>query len=408
MPRLYGLNIQTVNVSQIIHQKTDEVFPEIVRHYRYLHQHPELSYQEENTARYIVAFLDTEGIPYRSNIGGYGILAWIKGEKSESGKTIAFVADMDALPVQEQNDVEYKSATDGVMHACGHDAQSAALMGAVKIVHSLKSEFAGTALFVFQPGEEKSPGGADLMLKDGVFRDFTPDFIVKQHAYIDLPAGTIGFQSGTIMASADEVHIRVKGQGGHGALPHELNDTVLAASNIVVAMQQLVSRRRNPFNPMVLSLGKFIANGATNVIPDKVTLAGSMRCMDEEERRKMLRLIPQIAESTAAAYGCSCKIDLPDGYPCVISDEVVTEKVCSAAIEFLGEKNVCEFPKRMTADDFGFFTQQYPCCYYRFGVAEENKKPGALHSGTFLIKEEALRTASGTFVFIALQYLTEN
>lgn len=397
-----------MNISQKIQQLDDDFFFEIIHHYRYLHQHPELSYQEKNTARYIEAFLNAEGISYRSDIGGYGILAWVKGEKGDRGNTIAFVADMDALPVQEQNEVEYKSVNDGVMHACGHDAQSAAMMGAAKIVHSLKGEFAGTALFVFQPGEEKSPGGADLMLKDGVFRDFVPDFIVKQHAYIDLPAGVIGFQTGTIMASADEVHIQVKGQGGHGALPHELNDTVLAASNMIVAMQQLVSRRRNPFDPMVLSFGKFIANGATNVIPDKVTLAGSMRCMDETERRKMLRLIPQIAGSTAAAYGCTCEVELPDGYPCVISDEKITGKVRRAAVEFLGDKCVSEFPKRMTADDFGFYTQHYPCCYYRFGVAGKNQKPGALHSGTFLIQEDALKTASGMFAFIALNYLTEN
>ena len=174
------------------------------------------------------------------------------------------------------------------MHACGHDSHTASLMGAIKIVHSLRSEFGGTALFVFQPGEEKSPGGADLMLKDGLFRDFTPDFIIKQHAYVDLSAGKVAFQTGKVMASADEIHVKVIGQGGHGALPHELNDTVLAASSIIVALQQVVSRRRNPFQPMTLSFGKFIADGATNVIPSEVVLAGSLRCMDETERQKCL------------------------------------------------------------------------------------------------------------------------
>jgi hippurate hydrolase len=329
-------------------------------------------------------------------------MARVTGEKKGDGRCIAFVADMDALPVKEENEVDYRSRNEGVMHACGHDAQTAALMGAAKIVHSLRNHFAGTVLFLFQPGEEQSPGGADLMLKDGVFRDYTPAFIVKQHAYIDLPAGTVGFQTGTIMASADEVHIRVKGQGGHGALPHELNDTVLAASQIVVAMQQLVSRRRNPFNPMVLSFGKFIANGATNVIPGEVILAGSMRCMQEEERHKMLQLIPQIATSTANAYGCTCVTALPEGYPCVICDVKVTDEIRSRAIAFLGEEKVSQFPQRMTADDFGFFTQHYPCCYYRFGVAEERRKPGALHSSTFLIDERSLLTAAGLFAFIAV------
>lgn len=194
----------------------------------------------------------------------------------------------------------------------------------------------------------------------------------------------------------------MKGQGGHGALPHELNDTVLAASQIVVAMQQLVSRRRNPFNPMVLSFGKFIANGATNVIPGEVILAGSMRCMQEEERRRMLQLIPQIAGSTANAYGCTSEVVLPEGYPSVFSDIKVTEEIRSRAITYLGGEKVSVFPQRMTADDFGFFSQRYPCCYYRFGVAEEKRKPGALHSATFLIDEKSLLTSAGLFAFITV------
>ncbi len=394
-----------MNLKQTIKEQADAIFPEIIRHYRHLHQHPELSYHEVETAKYIADFLAAEGIPYRANIGGHGILAWVKGEKPGDGKTIAFVADMDALPVHEANDVPYKSRTEGVMHACGHDSHTASLMGAAKIVHAMRNEFSGTALFVFQPGEEQSPGGADLMLKDGVFRDFAPDFIVKQHAYVDLPAGTVAFQTGTVMASADEVHIKVMGQGGHGALPHELNDTVLAASNIIVALQQIVSRRRNPFQPMTFSFGKFIADGATNVIPSEVMLAGSLRCMDEEERRKMLTLIPSIIESTAAAFGCTCQIRMPDGYPCTVSHAEITEKVRLQAIEFLGKANVSEYPKRMTAEDFGFFSQQYPCCFYRFGVANENGTCGKLHSSSFLIDEKALLTSSSLFAFIALNSL---
>jgi len=390
---------------ELIKQKTEEIFPEVVQHYRWLHRHPELSYQEKETAAYIAGFLRREGISFKTGIGGDGMLAVVKGEMEENGKCVAFVADMDALPVQEQNDIPYKSLHDGVMHACGHDAQAASLMGAVKMVHALRSRFAGTALFVFQPGEERSPGGAYLMLEDGVFSDHHPDFIVKQHAYTDLPAGMVGFHAGTIMASADEVHIKVKGQGGHGALPHELNDTVLAASQIIVAMQQLVSRRANPFHPMVLSFGKFIADGATNVIPGEVTLAGSLRCMQEVDRQRMLQLIPQIAHDTAAAYGCSCDVDLPQGYPSVISDEQITARMRTIAATFLGEAKVSEFPKRMTADDFGFFSQRYPCCYYRFGVAGEKGRLGPLHSDTFLIDEQALRASTGLPVYLALNSL---
>lgn len=390
---------------ELIRQKTEDIFPEVVQHYRWLHQHPELSYGEKETAAHIAGFLRREGISFKEGIGGEGILATIKGEMEGDGKCMAFVADMDALPVQEQNDVPYKSVYHGVMHACGHDAQAASLMGAVKMVYSLRNRFAGTALFVFQPGEERSPGGACLMLQEGLFSEHNPDFIVKQHAYTDLPAGMVAFHEGTIMASADEVHIKVKGQGGHGALPHELNDTVLAASQIIVAMQQLVSRRIDPFHPMVLSFGKFIANGATNVIPGEVILAGSLRCMQEEDRHRMLQLIPQVAAATAAAYGCSCEVNLPPGYPSVLSNEQITARIRMMTAEFLGERKVSEFPKRMTADDFGFFSQRYPCCYYRFGVAGEKGRMGPLHSATFLIDEQALKTSVAMAAWLTLNSL---
>ena len=380
----------------------DELFPEVVKHYQYLHQNPELSHQEKNTNDYITRFLDAEGIPYRNNIGGYGILAHVRGSAFESKRTIAFCADMDALPIQEENDVPYKSINKKVMHACGHDAQTASLMGAAKLVNRYRKGFGGNVLFVFQPSEEQSPGGADLMLKDGVFRDYNPEFIVKQHAYVDIPTGKVAFQTGAIMASADEVHIKVKGQGGHGALPHELNDTVLAASNIIVAMQQIVSRRRNPFKPMVLSFGKFIADGATNVIPDQVILAGSLRCMEEEERKKMLEIIPQVAKSTAEAYGCTCEVTIPEGYPCTNSVEEITEMVKSVATKLIGEENVVTFPKRMTADDFGFFTDKYKACYYRFGVTGK-RETGRLHTSTFLIDEESLRVSTSLFTLFAIE-----
>lgn len=399
-----------MNMTVMIEDSVDDIFHEIVHHYRYLHQHPELSYNEKNTSQYICQFLEFEDIPFRNGIGGTGILAWIKGEKEEgviqsSVPVVGFVADMDALPVSEENNISFKSENEGIMHACGHDAQSASLMGAAKILNKFRNEFTGTALLIFQPGEEKSPGGAYLMLEDGVFNDFRPDYIVKQHAYVDLPTGNVGFQSGTIMASADEIHITVKGQGGHGALPHELNDTVLAASNIVIAMQQIVSRRKNPFSPMSLSFGKFIANGATNVIPSEVYLAGSLRCMNETERQNMLHIIPDIIKSTANAYGCTCDVNIPDGYPSTYSDAEITSKMREMAISFLGDERVTDFPKRMTADDFGFFTQQYPCCYFRFGVSGVNNDCGKLHSSTFLIDEEALKTSVGLFTCLAFNSL---
>lgn len=397
-----------MSVSELVHQFASQFHAEVVSHYRYLHQHPELSFQEENTANYVASFLKKEGISHKTHIGGYGILAWIDGTAvtpTKLSRTVALVADMDALPVHEANDVLFKSCVEGVMHACGHDSHTAALMGAVKITKELSNTFCGRILFVFQPGEERSPGGADLMLKDGLFDNDNPELIVKQHAYIDLPAGDIAFQTGTVMASADEVHIKVRGQGGHGALPHELNDTVLAASNIIIALQQIVSRRRNPFEPMTLSFGKFIADGATNVIPSELVMAGSLRCMNEDERQKMLGIIPNVITSTAEAYGCTAEVNMPDGYPCTVSHPEQTEMVKQSAITLLGEAHVTEYPKRMTAEDFGFYTQHYPCCFYRFGVSSPHAKCGKLHSPTFLIDESSLLTASAMLAFSGIDYL---
>lgn len=386
----------------IVTRKVDEYHPDTVIAYKHLHQYPELSFQEKNTSLYVEKQLQKCGVQYKGNIGGYGILAWIEG-KNPTARTIALRADMDALPIKELNEIDFKSQNEGVMHACGHDTHTASLLGAVRIINEMKNQFSGTVLFIFQPGEEKHPGGASLMLKDGIFDTYKPDIIIAQHAYIDYPTGVVGFQPGTVMASADEVHIRIKGCGGHGAIPHELNDTVLAASQLVVAMQQVVSRRSNPFKPCVLSFGKFIADGATNIIPNTVTLAGSLRCMDEDERYKLKPIIRNIAIHTAQAYGCECDIDIYDGYPCTYNNERVTEMAKMYAEEYLGEDKVKGLPQRMTAEDFGFFSQLYPTTFYRYGVVG-NRVCTGLHTPTFLIDEDALKTSVGTIAYLALRY----
>ncbi|GAB6013213.1 M20 metallopeptidase family protein [Viscerimonas tarda] len=390
------------NYIKIIKQELNRIHHETVAHYKHLHRHPELSFQEKNTAEYVESVLKSLHVEYRNKIGGYGILAWIKGQSPDE-RTIALRADMDALPIVEANSIDFKSENEGVMHACGHDTHVASLLSALKIIHNLKDSIKGTILFIFQPGEERHPGGAKLMLADGIFDTFKPDLIIGQHAYVDYPVGTVGFQDGVIMASADELHIKIKGQGGHGALPDKLNDTVLAASQLVVSMQQVVSRRSNPFKPMALSFGKFVADGATNVIPNEVVLAGSLRCMDEDERKKVKPIIREIAISTAKAYGCECEIEVYDGYPSTCNNEEVTRLMKAFAIEFMGESNVLGLPQRMTSEDFGFFSQQYPSTFYRFGV--QGKQLGAgLHTPHFLIDEEALRTSAGLIAYLALRY----
>ncbi|MFR9165958.1 MAG: M20 metallopeptidase family protein [Dysgonomonas sp.] len=390
------------DLTDIVKAKVAQHHADTVRHYRHLHKHPELSFQEKQTSEYVESVLQDLNIEYRNKIGGYGILAWVRGTDPES-KTIALRADMDALPITEENNVDYKSVNSGVMHACGHDSHTASLLSVARIVKELQGRIRGTVLFIFQPGEEKHPGGASLMLSDGVFDTYKPDLVVGQHAYADYPVGTVGFEAGTIMASADEIHIKVKGQGGHGAIPNKLNDTVLAASQLIVSIQQVVSRRSDPFKPMVITFGKFIADGATNVIPDEVVLAGTFRCMDEEERQRMKPIITDVAVHTAKAYGCECDITIYNGYPCTYNNGEVTQAMKSYADEYLGEDFVLGLPKRMTAEDFGFFSQQYPSTFYRFGVQGSQKTTGQ-HTPTFLIDEEALITSVGVMAYLALSY----
>jgi hippurate hydrolase len=293
------------------------------------------------------------------------------------------------------------------MHACGHDAHTACLLGAAAILKKLETQFEGTVLLLFQPGEEKSPGGAKLMLDDGVFDEFAPEIIVGQHVSTDYPTGTMAFLAGPIMASADEIHVKIKGKGGHGALPHTVNDTVLAASQTLVSLQQIKSRLCSPFVPMVLSFGKLIADGATNVIPHEVLLSGTFRTFDEKWREECKEHIKRIISKTCEAYGCRAEIDMPEGYPSVVNDENLTEKCRGFAAELIGKEQVKELQVRMTSEDFGFFSQKYPSVFFRFGVKGiTNHDTGGLHSPTFKIDEEALKYGTGGLAWIALNLMT--
>lgn len=375
--------------------------------YRHLHAHPELSFQEFETARFIEQELSTMGISYRAGIGGTGILGRIEG-KNPAKKIIALRADMDALPVCETADIAWKSTVENVMHACGHDAHTTCLLGAAKILNELKNDFEGTILLIFQPGEEKAPGGARLMLEDGLFADVEPEMILAQHVSVDYPTGTIGFRPGMIMASADEIHVKIHGKGGHGALPHLVNDTVLAASQCIVSLQQVRSRLCHPLTPMVLTFGKLIADGATNVIPHEVTLAGTMRTVDETWREEAKNHVRRITTETCAAHGCTAEIEIPDGYPCVVNNEEVTSKARGFATDWVGEENIRTLEMRMTSEDFGFFTQKYPSSFYRFGVKGEiNANTGGLHSSTFQIDEKALETGAGGMAWLAWKFMTD-
>jgi amidohydrolase len=375
--------------------------------YHHLHAHPELSFQEFETARFIEAELTKMSIPFRAGIGGTGILGRIEG-KHPYKKVIALRADIDALPICEAVNIPHKSTTENVMHACGHDAHTSCLLGAAQILKELKGDFEGTVLLIFQPGEEKAPGGARLMLEDDLFSEVEPDLILAQHVSVDYPTGTMGFLSGMIMASADEIHVKIHGKGGHGALPHLVNDTVLAASQTVVSLQQVRSRLCHPMTPMVLTFGKLIADGATNVIPHEVLLSGTLRTFNEKWRVEAKNHIERIITETCTAYGCTAEIEMPDGYPCVVNNEEITSKSSEFASEWVGEQNIRKLEVRMTSEDFGFFTQKYPSTFYRFGVkGEVNANTGGLHSSTFQIDEKALETGTGGMAWLAWKFLTE-
>lgn len=385
----------------------DKLEQQVIVFYKHLHQYPELSFEEKETAAYVTDILKNAGIPFKDHIGGYGILARIEGKNPES-RIIGLRADMDALPIHEETELPYKSCREGIMHACGHDAHTACLLGCALLLNQLRHQFEGTVLLIFQPGEEKHPGGARLMLQDGIFDTYRPELIIGQHVNIGIPCGALAMGEGCIMASADEFHIVIHGKGGHGAMPHKLNDTVLAAAQTVVSLQQLISRRCNPFTPAVISIGKFIADGATNIIPDHVNLSGTLRCMDENERKNLQRLIYETVHFTADCYGCRCDIDIKDGYPAVTNHPVITRKAQAYAQEFLGTEAILPIEKRMTAEDFGFFSAIIPSTFYRLGVrSEATRKFGDQHTPTFGIDERALKTGVETLAYLAVRFLED-
>lgn len=396
------------DLKQNIVKISEQISNEIINIRRHIHKYPELSFNEKKTSEYISQMLTQWGIEHQTGIAKYGILGIIKG-KLKGVKTIALRADMDALPIAEKNNLSFKSAVHNVMHACGHDIHTASLLGTAKILQSLKDKFAGTVLLIFQPAEEKLPGGAKLMLNDGVFDNYTPDFIIGQHVCPDIQAGNIGMFPNKYMASADEIYITIKGKGGHAALPHKTADTVLATSQTVVALQQVVSRFIPSNIPAVLSFGNIVCNSTNNVIPKQIELQGTFRTMDEEWRYKAHEKIKIIAKNTCKAMGTTCKVDIKIGYPCLYNNPELTKKLMHHANEFLGNEHTQLLDIRMTAEDFAWFAQEIPACFYRLGVGYSNNKTkvGKLHTANFLPNEDALKTGMQTMSYLALSILSD-
>ena len=387
-----------------IRELSGKIHGDVVTHRRFLHSNPELSFQEYETSAYIKSRLDELNIQWEA-MADTGVVALIKGHKP-SDEVLALRADMDALPINETNEVPYKSQKPGIMHACGHDAHTSSLLGTAAILQSLRGEFGGTVKLIFQPAEEKLPGGASIMIKEGVLENPKPSAVIGQHVMPLIPAGKIGIRSGKYMASTDELYVTVRGKGGHGAQPHQNIDPVVITAHIIVALQQVVSRIADPRLPTVLSFGKVIANGATNVIPEEVHLEGTFRTLDEKWRAEAHVRMKKIAEGIAKSMGGSCEFTIMNGYPFLVNEEKLTAQVRAFAEEYLGAENVLDLDIWMAAEDFAYYSQVTDSCFYRLGIRNEERGiTSSVHTSTFDIDEEALAIGPGLMAYIALKRL---
>jgi amidohydrolase len=381
-----------------------KIYNDVIGYRHHIHANPELSYKEFKTSLFIKEKLTAWGIEF-TEMANTGVVGLIKGS-IPSENVIALRADMDALPIQEANDKPYRSKNPGVMHACGHDVHSSSLLGTAHILSQLKDEFAGTIKLIFQPAEELLPGGASIMIKEGVLENPKPQAIVGQHVMPLIETGKVGFRSGIYMASTDELHVTVTGKGGHGAQPHQNIDPVLITAHIIVALQQIVSRNADPRVPSVLSFGKVNANGATNIIPNEVKLEGTFRTLNEDWRNEAHKLMKKMAEGIAESMGGSCDFDIHRGYPFLINEEKLTGNARTYAEEYLGAENVIDLDIWMAAEDFAYYSQVTDACFYRLGTGNADKGTTySVHTPNFDIDEDALKTSTGLMAYIALKQL---
>ncbi|BDD00347.1 M20 family metallopeptidase [Persicobacter psychrovividus] len=388
-----------------IQQLAKEIKQQVIDYRQYLHQHPELSFQEHHTVKYVADQLTAMGITRQETKAETGLVALIEG-KNPTKKVIALRADLDALPIVEENDQPYKSQNDGVMHACGHDAHTASLLGAAYILNQVKDQFEGTVKLVFQPGEEQLPGGASLMIKDGALENPKPEAIIGQHVMPFIPVGKVGFRPGMYMASCDEIYITVRGKGGHAALPENNIDPIVIAANMIVSLQQIVSRFAPPKIPCVLSFGDIRAFGATNIIPDEVKIKGTFRTMNEPWRAEAHERIVKMAKGIVEGMGGTVDFDIRKGYPYLENDEALTLRNRAVAEEYLGEENVVDLDIWLGAEDFSYYTQEMKACFYRLGTRNEAKGiTSAVHTPTFDIDHDALEIGSGLMAFMAFKEL---
>lgn len=389
-----------------IKKLAEKNFPKTLAIRRHIHQYPELSFKEFETSKYVASVLDSLGIEYTGGFVKTGIVALIKG-KNPDKKVVMLRADLDALPILEQNKTDYVSKNTGVMHACGHDVHSAGLLGAAAILQELRNEFEGTVKLIFQPGEEVLPGGASLMIKEGVLNNPDVSLAIAQHVHPNMEVGKVGFRSGMYMASTDEIYLTITGKGGHAAMPADYNNPLLIASEVLLELKKKFPNDGKSPIPTVLAFGKIEGKGATNVIPEKVVLEGTFRTMNEEWRKEAHSEIKKIVKAVCEKNNASADLRIEIGYPFLVNDDMVTTLCKKAAIDYLGKENIEELPLRMTAEDFAFFSQQLPVCFYRLGTGNTTKGiTSGVHTSTFDIDEEALKIGSGLLAWLTLQNLS--
>ena len=382
------------NIHEIITKRSQELFEKVKGYREHLHKYPELSYQEFNTMQFVSDTLTQLGIEHKTSVGDTGVVAVIYGNKNTPNQPcIGLRADLDALPIREENQVDYKSTVDGVMHACGHDVHTSILLGVAEILNELKDELLQPVKLIFQPGEEKNPGGATLMIRDGVLHNPEVKEMYALHVFPDMITGNVGFREGLYMASCDEIYVTIHGKGGHGATPHVTIDPILIGASIITTIQQIISRNCDPTIPSVLTFGHFEGLGATNIIPDKVHLKGTFRTMNEIWREKAWELIKTHVKNVTEAYGGTAEIEISKGYPYLENNPKITGILREKAIDYLGASKVEALPIRMTSEDFSYYSQEIPVCFFRLGVRNESKGiVYGVHHPKFNIDSEALKT----------------
>ncbi|MEM7654725.1 MAG: M20 family metallopeptidase [Bacteroidota bacterium] len=392
---------------QQIQQQADQLHDRIIATRRHIHAHPELSFEEKETAAFVSQRLNELGIAHETGIGGHGLVGQIHGSQPGDGpsKVVALRADMDALPIHEANKTSYTSTKPGIMHACGHDVHTASLLGSAEILVNLQDQFSGTVKLLFQPAEERVPGGASLMIRDGALQAPKVDAIFGQHVQPYMDCGQIGVRPGMYMASADEIYLKVIGKGGHAAQPHNFIDPIMITAQMLVGLQQVVSRS-DPRVPSILSFGKLQADGATNVIPTEVFVHGTFRTMDEGWRETALQKIEQIAHHTALSLGGKVEVNIRRGYPVLSNDEALTMRARAAVADYMGEEQIEDMDLWMASEDFSYYTHEVPGCFYRLGTRNEARGiVHGVHTPQFDIDETALGHSTGLMAWLAMQEL---